>query len=65
MDDTKYFEQAVTEYCLQRSIRLKVGDLTMGELSNLLRRAQELKDADRQRGPQPIVQALDNMRELT
>lgn len=49
MGDTKYFEQAVTEYCLQRSMHIKVGDLTMGELSRLLIRAQELKDADRRR----------------
>jgi len=47
MDDTKYFEQAVTEYCLKRSMHIKVGDLTMGELSNLLRRAQELKQHDK------------------
>jgi len=46
MDDTKYFEQAVTEYCLKRSMCIKVGDLTMGELSLLLLRAQELKAAD-------------------
>jgi len=46
MDDTKYFEQAVTEFCLQRSMRIKVADLSMGELSLLLRRAQELKESD-------------------
>lgn len=45
MDDTKYFEQAVNEYCLTRSMHIKIGDLTMGELSRLLRRAQELKAA--------------------
>lgn len=45
MTDTQYFEQAVNEYCLQRSVGMatKVGDLTMAELSMLLRRAQELK----------------------
>lgn len=48
MDDTKYFEQAVTEYCLKRSMHIQVGhSSTMGELSQLLRRAQELKDADK------------------
>jgi len=47
MDDTRYFEQAVTEYCLKRSMCIKVGDLTMGELSRLLQRAQELKAADK------------------
>jgi len=46
MDDTKYFEQAVTEYCLQHSKQVRVGELTMGEISTLLRRAQELKAAD-------------------
>jgi len=45
--DTKYFEQAVLEYCLKKSQHIKVGDLTMAELSQLLRRAQELKAADR------------------
>ena len=44
--DTKYLEQALTEYCLQRSAHIKLGDLTTGELSRLLRRAQELKAAD-------------------
>lgn len=72
--DTKYFEAAVNEYCLKRSMHIKVGDLTMGEMSYLLRRAQELKDAAdtkaQERGranareilqgkPQPIVAALD------
>lgn len=45
MDDTKYFEQALIEFGLRRSHHIKVGDLTVGELSNLLRRAQELKAA--------------------
>jgi len=43
--DTNYFQQAVDEYALKRSSHIKVGDLTMGELSWLLRRAQELKVA--------------------
>ena len=46
--DTKFFEQAVIEYCLKRSMHIKVGDLTMGELSRLLQRAQELKAADQE-----------------
>ena len=45
--DTKYLEQALIEYCLQRSAHIKLGDLTTGELSRLLRRAQELKAADK------------------
>jgi hypothetical protein len=55
--DTKYWEQAVNEYCLKRSMSIKVGDLTMGEMSQLIRRAQELKAADGK--PQPIVAALN------
>jgi len=47
--DTKYFEQAVTEYCLKKSMHIQVGQLTMGELSHLLRRAQELKEADQRK----------------
>jgi hypothetical protein len=70
--DTKYFEQAVTEYCLTRSMRVKVGDLSMGELSRLLQRAQELKAEVRRvtaiagptPGPQPIVAALDHAEEI-
>lgn len=49
MDDTLYFEQAITEYCLKKSMHIKVGDLTVGELSRLLRRAQELKIEDQDR----------------
>ena len=55
MSDTKYFEQAVTEYCLKKSMHIQVGQLTMGELSHLLRRAQELKEADQPKNPKPTV----------
>ena len=44
--DTKYFRQALEEFALKRSAQIKAGDLTVGELSWLLRRAQELKDGD-------------------
>lgn len=47
--DTKYFEQAVREYGRKLGSVCTVGDLTLGELSRLLRRAQELKDADQQK----------------
>jgi ornithine carbamoyltransferase len=40
--DTKYFQQALTMF----NPFLRVGDLTMKELSEILRRAQELKNAD-------------------
>jgi hypothetical protein len=77
--DTKYFEQAVNEYCLKRSMHIKIGDLSMGEVSFLLRRAQELKEADsavaQERGranarelfqgkPQPVVELLDHAEEI-
>ena len=76
--DTKYFQQALEEYALKTSAQIKVGDLTVGQLSWLLRRAQELKDAataiaiecGRARAkeflsgkPQPIVAALDRQGE--
>jgi len=44
--DTKYFRQALEEFALKRSAQIKAGDLTVGELSWLLRRAQELKEAE-------------------
>jgi len=53
--DTKYFEQAVTEYCLKKSMHIQVGQLTMGELSQLMRRAQELKEADQPKNPKPTM----------
>lgn len=61
MCDTKYLEQAVIEYCLKRSMHIKVGDLSMGELSRLLQRAQELKAAEAMPlpPPQPVVALLD------
>jgi hypothetical protein len=77
--DTKYFEQAVNEYCLKRSMHIQVGQLSMGEVSALLRRAQELKEAaaaeDQERGrlraktllqgePQPVVQVLEHAEEI-
>ena len=56
--DTKYFHQALEEaFRSGRLASMKVGDLTMGEVSLLLKRAQELKDADK---PQPN-HALDRM----
>lgn len=55
--DTKFFEQAVNEYCLKRSMHIQVDQLSMGEVSALLRRAQELKEADGK--PQPVVKVLD------
>jgi hypothetical protein len=63
--DTLYFRQALEEYALKTSAQIKVGDLTVGQLSWLLRRAQELKAADTtflQGKPQPIVAALDDER---
>jgi len=77
--DTLYFRQALEEYALKTSAQIKVGDLTVGQLSWLLRRAQELKDvaaaAAQERGrasaveflqgkPQPIVAALDAAKEI-
>ncbi len=61
--DTRYFQQAVDEYALKRSMAIKVGDLTVGELSWLLRRAQELKDADRMR--QNALNKMGDYAELT
>ena len=72
--DTKYFRQALEEFALKRSAQIKAGDLTVGELSWLLRRAQELKEVEQipvtpqptnflQGKPQPIVAALDAARE--
>lgn len=50
MCDTKYFTAALDEALPSRiADELRVGDLSMRELSLLLRRAQELKDADRAR----------------
>jgi hypothetical protein len=51
MCDTKYFAAALDEWRNQnlpgRGFELNVGDISVGQLSCLLRRAQELKDADR------------------
>lgn len=47
--DTKYFQQALEEYIKPGGNGGKYtmcGDLTLEELSLLLRRAQELKEAD-------------------
>ena len=48
--DTKYFQQALDEWRHSRlqpaPADMKVGQMTLGQLSWLLRRAQELKDAD-------------------
>ena len=60
--DTNYFQQAVDEYALKRSTHIKVGDLTMGELSWLLRRAQELKLAAGK--PQPVAELLEHAEEI-
>jgi hypothetical protein len=63
--DTKYFEQAMLEFCMQRSMHIKVGDLTTGELCRLLQRAQELKKADQERQAQvsrgPVMQPVDSI----
>ena len=70
--DTKYFRQALEEFALKRSAQIKAGDLTVGELSWLLRRAQELKDEEQipltpqptnflQGKPQPVVELLDHV----
>jgi len=67
--DTKYFQQALEEYALKTSAQIKVGDLTVGQLSWLLRRAQSLKELDTPAmqflsgKPQPIVAALDRQGE--
>ena len=56
--DTKYFHQALEEAFRGGKLATqKVGDLTILEFSLLLKRAQELKDADK---PQPN-HALDRM----
>ncbi len=45
--DTKYFQQALEEMCdRKRDPMIPIKDLTIGELSQLLRRAQELKDIE-------------------
>ena len=48
--DTKYLHAALAEYLASGvngvlTEQMSVADLSIGELSNLLRRAQELKDA--------------------
>ena len=71
--DTKYFQQALEEYALKTSAQIKVGDLTVGQLSWLLRRAQELKDAEiaapivrefLQGKPQPVATVLDGAEDV-
>jgi hypothetical protein len=55
MCDTKFFAAAIDE----AGLRIRVSDLSMDDLSRILRRAQELKDADaaaraeEQAGPWP------------
>jgi len=44
--DTKYFQQALAEYCKAHRYDSKM-PLTAALLSELLQRAQALKDADR------------------
>jgi hypothetical protein len=52
--DTKYFHLALQEYIAAavaemgvEATTLSIADIPLQELSNLLKRAQELKDADR------------------
>jgi hypothetical protein len=60
--DTKYFQQALAEFGREQETNRRIGDLKVAELSFILRRAQELKDADsleaQRRGRQ---NALDRM----
>ena len=46
--DTKYFQAALQEFFTGTPLNreLSIADLSLGELSALLLRAQELKDAD-------------------
>lgn len=46
--DTKYFHAALEEMYADNPLNrtLSIGDLSLEDLSGLLRRAQELKDAD-------------------
>jgi hypothetical protein len=55
--DTKYFQQALAEYCAKHPWD-SATPLTASQLSKLLTRAQELKDADRKKTqpePEPAV----------
>lgn len=45
--DTKYFQEALEQEFHDR--KKTVGELTLHELSHILRRAQELKDADQRK----------------
>ena len=48
--DTKYFQQALDEYkavAWPHTTTATLADVPLQELSKILRRAQELKDADR------------------
>ena len=47
--DTKYVDQALREFGQRLGSVCTIGDLTLGELSRILQRAQQLKDADHQR----------------
>ena len=51
MCDTLYFQRALDEYnriqITEWGRELKAGELPLAELSNILRRAQQLKDADK------------------
>lgn len=51
--DTKYFQQALDEYRKDRSAASIgegfLGTMSLTQLSHLLRRAQELKDADQRK----------------
>ena len=44
--DTKYFAEALAEFGREQRTNRPIGELRVAELSFILRRAQELKDAD-------------------
>jgi len=45
--DTKYFAEALAEFGREQSTNRDIGKLKVAELSHILRRAQELKDAEK------------------
>ncbi len=47
MNDTQYFQQALDEFIQKYGHRL-LGDITTGELSKILMRAQQIKAAHRE-----------------
>lgn len=53
--DTKYFHQALREFCEQYGVKT-VLELTREERSRILDRAQKLKEADRARTTESVCQ---------